>query len=80
MKKLWFAVVVLVMSGLVLAACGGGGEETSTEFEISLENEFSFDPDVISVKAGETITVTFENTGRFWCAGNGPSSQRLRPF
>jgi uncharacterized cupredoxin-like copper-binding protein len=63
MKKLLFAVVVLAMSAFVLAACGGGGEETSNEFEVNLVNEFSFDPDVITVKAGDTITVTFENNG-----------------
>jgi uncharacterized cupredoxin-like copper-binding protein len=62
MKKIIF-VVVLALSTLVLAACGGGGEATSNEFSISVADEFSFDPNSITVKAGDTITVTFENTG-----------------
>ncbi len=60
MKKMLF-VVVLTLSALILTSCGG--EATPTEFEISLADEFSFDPNAITVKAGETITVTFENTG-----------------
>jgi uncharacterized cupredoxin-like copper-binding protein len=49
---------------LLLAACGGGETQTGAkEFTISVKDEFSFDPDNLTVKAGEEVKITFENTG-----------------
>ncbi len=56
-------ILALVLSAFLLTACGGGGDTTSNEFSVTVVNEFGFDPDTITVKAGETVTVTFENSG-----------------
>lgn len=60
MKKMLF-VVMLTLGALILTSCGG--EATPNEFKINLVDEFNFDPNAFTVKAGDTITVTFENTG-----------------
>lgn len=62
-NKNLYLILALVLSAFVLAACGGGGETTSNEYKVTVVNEFGFEPDTITVKAGETVTVTFENSG-----------------
>ncbi len=63
-NKYLYAIVILSLGTLLLAACGGGGSDTSSnEFTITVANEFNFDPNVITVTAGKTVTVTFNNTG-----------------
>lgn len=61
MKKIMF-VVVLAFSALILAGCGGA-EPGSKEFEVSIVDEFSFDPGIITVSPGDTVTITFQNSG-----------------
>jgi len=58
-----YLVVVLSIGAILLAACGGASDSTSNEFTINVVDEFGFEPNTITVKAGETITVTFENSG-----------------
>jgi plastocyanin len=62
-KRTLYVILAFVLIAFVLAACGGGGEATSNEFTVTVVNEFGFDPNSITVKAGDTITVNFENTG-----------------
>lgn len=63
MKKR-LVVPMLMMLALVLVACGGGGEETDGgAITVSIQDEFSFEPDTITVAPGESIDITLENTG-----------------
>ncbi len=71
-KKQFFLITILAALALLLAACGGGdsGSASSeaevaepTEFTITVKDEFNFDPDALTVKAGEEVTINFENTG-----------------
>lgn len=62
-NKSLYLVIVLSVVAILLVACGGASDSTSNEFTVTVADEFSFDPDVLTVKAGETITVTLNNTG-----------------
>ena len=69
-KTLIFFVTLTVLA-LLLAACGGGGSDGGggdasaggQSFTIKVKDEFKFDPDTITVKAGDEVEITFENTG-----------------
>ncbi len=57
-------IVLLTLSALLLAACSGSESgASSNEFTITVANEFNFDPNLIIVTAGKTVTVTFNNSG-----------------
>ncbi len=60
MKKNILFAIVLALS-LVLAACGGNAEET-TAITVTV-NEFSFDPNPITVTAGTPVEITLVNKG-----------------
>ena len=67
-KWLWLGAV-LAAAALVLAACGGDGNEASededggsTTVELSAQDN-SFEPSEISAPAGADVTVTFTNDG-----------------
>ncbi len=69
-KQQFFFMAVLIVGALVLAACGGGGDAGGgaapagpQEFTVTVKDEFTFVPDAITVKAGEEVTINFENTG-----------------
>lgn len=53
---------VLLMLALFTAACGGSGGAQS-EFTISVSDDFQFSPATVTVKAGEPVSLTFENSG-----------------
>ncbi len=61
---------VLVAFGilpLLVAACGGGGDDVATPnddgvVEITMKDN-SFDPDEVEVEAGQTVTFRFRNEG-----------------
>ncbi|NOX63408.1 MAG: multicopper oxidase domain-containing protein [Chloroflexi bacterium] len=65
-KHALIALFVLALA-LLLAACGGasgGGDAGQGDaFEVSVKDEFTFQPDVLKVKAGEEVKITFKNTG-----------------
>ena len=66
-KKQLFLIMMLAVIALVLAACGGGSESSETagaqEFTVTVKDEFNFVPGALTAKAGEEVTVNFENTG-----------------
>lgn len=63
-NKFLYVIILLTFSALLLAACGGAeSNDSSNEFTISTANEFNFNPNVITVNAGKTVTITFNNTG-----------------
>lgn len=65
MKKRLLVPLFMILA-LVLVACGGGGEEASGDsgaITVSVQDEFRFEPATISVAAGESVDITFENTG-----------------
>ncbi|HID53446.1 MAG TPA: hypothetical protein EYP41_15625 [Anaerolineae bacterium] len=69
-KQQLFLIAALTIVALLLAACGGGGSSESSaapagpqEFTLTVKDEFKFVPDALTVKAGEEVSITFENTG-----------------
>lgn len=64
MKKQLFVPLLMTLA-LVLVACGGGQEAggDSGAIKVTVQDEFSFEPATISVATGESIDITFENTG-----------------
>ncbi len=69
-KRLLILISLTVFT-LLLAACGGannnadssGDAAGSKSFEVSVKDEFTFQPNAITVQAGEEIEITFKNTG-----------------
>lgn len=64
MKKFTVLTLVLVAMAFLLAACGGG-EEESGPVALSFEgsDSFAFTPASASVSAGDEVEVTLTNTG-----------------
>ncbi len=62
----FFALAALVMAALALAGCGGGGtaQSGSNEFTILGNDNFRFEPAIVTVKAGQQVKLTFKNAGR----------------
>jgi uncharacterized cupredoxin-like copper-binding protein len=73
-----WAVVAALAAGLVIGACGGGGDtgeggsantqaagtEVPAGPEITVEGkEFSFKPSNLTLKAGQPVTLVLKNTG-----------------
>ena len=63
-RRLLSLLCVVAFAGLVLTACGGdeepaatSGEEASGTTEVDIAN-FKYEPDTISVSAGDTVTWT----------------------
>lgn len=55
--------VALSVFALVLVACGGGTQGGSGEFEVTVDDDFTYSPNVLSVSAGQEVTITFINSG-----------------
>ena len=55
-------LLMLAVVALVIAACGGGSSEPSTELEVTVK-EFQFTPNTWTVPAGEQVTITITNDG-----------------
>ncbi|MDX1613328.1 MAG: plastocyanin/azurin family copper-binding protein [Candidatus Promineifilaceae bacterium] len=63
MKKYMLIGLVLVL-GMLLAACGGGDAETeSVSLTFEGNDSFQFIPDTASMPAGAEVEVTLENAG-----------------
>jgi uncharacterized cupredoxin-like copper-binding protein len=60
MKKFLLLTVIVLGFALTLAACGGGGAPTSIKVNMT---DFGYDPAVITVAAGQEITMTITNSG-----------------
>lgn len=59
-KRLSVSLVVLL--GLILVACGGGGEAGGSGGPIQVTTQnLRFKPDKLTVKAGQTVTVDITN-------------------
>ena len=68
-KKIFVLLAVLAMS-LLMAACGGGGDnsgETTAPEPVTLSfaglDEFRYDPESAAVPAGAEVSVNFANEG-----------------
>ncbi len=62
MKKKWLWIPVLIASAaFVLSACGGGAS-TSNEIKVTTDDSFKYSPATVTVKAGQEVQLTFENS------------------
>jgi plastocyanin len=75
MRLRWTIVIGAVATALLLSACGSGGGEGSTPddapfevpgepvaaTEVSLPKSYRFEPEVIQIEAGDTVTWTNED-------------------
>jgi plastocyanin len=65
MKRLTLVIVVL-LTGLMLAACGGDTAPSGpapVTIDVAGYDEFRFDPNSITVDAGAEVTINFQNAG-----------------
>jgi len=60
--KTKIASVMLAVVALTAVACGGGGNEPSTELTVTVR-EFQFTPSTWTVPAGEQISIAITNEG-----------------
>jgi uncharacterized cupredoxin-like copper-binding protein len=60
MKKL--LIVWVIVTGLVLASCGGSSSKPSTKIDITM-TDFQFQPNAFTVPAGQEITLSAKNDG-----------------
>jgi uncharacterized cupredoxin-like copper-binding protein len=60
MKKSLFVVVLILVSSIALAACGGNAASTTIKVNMA---EFTFTPSEFTIPAGEQITITAVNDG-----------------
>jgi plastocyanin len=61
-KRIILIVLALMITPLVLAACGGGGSASGTSIQAKM-TDFAFSPNQWQVPAGKTITLTLTNNG-----------------
>jgi uncharacterized cupredoxin-like copper-binding protein len=62
MKPLFRFLVPVVLT-ILLVACGGNSEPEEVEFTIEM-SEFSYTPDAIELKVGQTVTLNLVNLGQ----------------
>jgi uncharacterized cupredoxin-like copper-binding protein len=66
-KQRFFFIIALTTIALLLSACGGSSESSEAtgpkEITVGVKDEFNFDPNTFTAKAGEEVNVTFNNTG-----------------
>jgi nitrite reductase (NO-forming) len=68
-SKFSFGLTTIALgAALALTACGGGGSTEPTppppaNFTVGALDAFKFDPETLSVKAGEQVTVVLDNKG-----------------
>jgi nitrosocyanin len=71
MKRSFAAVLLVATAGLGVAGCGGGGGKKSTATGASSGGgttvqavDFKFEPNTLTAKVGQPITVTIKNNGQ----------------
>lgn len=66
-KQLWIPLLLLFVS-FAIAACGGGSEPAEPEaagvsFDYTGFDQFSYNLETVTVKAGSEVTINFTNEG-----------------
>lgn len=66
MRQRWISVGAALLLGALLAACGNGDAESDGEqiVEISAYDDLRFEPDAVTVQAGESVTFVVTNEGQ----------------
>lgn len=59
-NKVFLVLMSLLGLALFAAACSS---QSQSDIEVSVQDEFKFNPDTITVRAGQEVTITFNNTG-----------------
>jgi uncharacterized cupredoxin-like copper-binding protein len=65
-KQSLLFMAALTIIALLLASCGGSGEAEPAgpkEFTVTVKDEFNFEPNTLTAKAGEEVNITLDNTG-----------------
>lgn len=62
MKRTFRCLVIAVLA-ILLVACGGNSEPENVEFTIEM-SEFSYSPETIELKVGQTVTFNLVNKGQ----------------
>jgi len=63
MKKIVFLPLVMIVLSLILLACGGGGGEPVTTLNVDM-TEHTFTPNEFTVPIGAEITINLNNIGK----------------
>lgn len=59
-SKCFPVLIVLIILALSLSACSNQSQD---DIEVSVQDEFKFNPATINVGAGQDVNITFNNTG-----------------
>ncbi len=62
MRRLSILVVIVIM-GATLVACGGSGAGGTRKLTLSM-SDYAFKPATLELKVGETVTIELKNTGQ----------------
>lgn len=60
MNRRIISSLLVLLPVLLLSACGGG--QNQNEFTVSVEDEFNYSPSVLTVSAGQEVTIILNNT------------------
>ncbi len=64
-RKFLVLFVVLALCAALISACGGGGGGSTTGGGVTIKtsDDLKFTPNRINAKPGQTVEITFDNTG-----------------
>ncbi|MCA9900252.1 MAG: cupredoxin domain-containing protein [Ardenticatenaceae bacterium] len=60
-SRILITFFVLLLAGLLIGC--GGNDQTQNTLTISASDDFKYDPETVTVKAGEEVTLNFNNKG-----------------